>query len=112
LDFSWFIKVQERKQKKGTINCSRTRKEKEAAQAEYNKAHKEVRQSVRKDRRTYIENLAAQVEEAANMRDKKDLYDTTKTRSGNVRQTSQQIKDKNGKVLTTTEEQLWNVIWN
>ena len=98
--------MQERKQKKGTINCSRTRKEKEAAQAEYNKAHKEVRQSVRKDRRTYIENLAAQVEEAANMRDKKDLYDTTKTRSGNVRQTSQQIKDKNGKVLTTTEEQL------
>ena len=99
-------KVQERKQKKSTINCSRTRKEKEAAQAEYNKAHKEVRQSVRKDRRTYIENLAAQVEEAANMRDMKDLYDTTKTRAGNFRQTSQQIKDKNGKVLTTTEEQL------
>jgi hypothetical protein len=35
---------------------------------EYNKAHKEVRQSVRKDRRTYIENIAAQAEEAANMR--------------------------------------------
>jgi hypothetical protein len=40
-------KVQERKQKKGAINCSRTRKEKATAQAEYNKAHKEVRQSVR-----------------------------------------------------------------
>jgi hypothetical protein len=26
--------------------------------------------------------------------------------AGNFRQTSQQIKDKNGKVLTTTEEQL------
>ena len=52
----------------------------EEAQAEYNKAHKEVRQSVRKDRRTYIENLAAQAEEAANMRNMKDLhvYDTTK----------------------------------
>jgi hypothetical protein len=36
----------------------------------------------------------------------KDLYDTTKTRAGNFRQTSQQIKDKNGKVLTTAEEQL------
>jgi hypothetical protein len=36
----------------------------------------------------------------------KDLYDTTKKLAGNFRQTSQQIKDKNGKVLTTTEEQL------
>ena len=98
-------KVQERKQKKSAINCRRTRKEKPTAQAEYNTAHKEVRQSVRKDR-TYIENLAAQAEEAANMRNMKDLYDTTKKLAGNVRQTSQQIKDKNGKVLTTTEEQL------
>jgi hypothetical protein len=70
--------VQEKKQKKGAINCSRTRKEKVIAQAEYNKVHKEVRQSVRKDRRTYIENLAAQAEEAANMRNMKDLFDTTK----------------------------------
>jgi hypothetical protein len=36
----------------------------------------------------------------------KDLYDTTKKLAGNFRQTSQQIKDKNGKVLTTTVEQL------
>jgi hypothetical protein len=36
----------------------------------------------------------------------KDLYDTTKKLAGHFRQTSQQIKDKNGKVLTTTEEQL------
>jgi hypothetical protein len=43
-------------------------------------AHKEVRQSVRKDWRTYTENLAAQAEEAANMRNMKYLhvYDTTK----------------------------------
>ena len=80
-------------QKKGAINCSRTRKEKATAQTEYNKAHKEVRQSVRKDRRTYIENLAAQAEEAANMRNMKDLYDTTKKLAENFRQKSQQIKD-------------------
>jgi len=33
-------KVQERKQKKGAINSSRTRKEKAIAQTEYNKAHR------------------------------------------------------------------------
>ena len=71
-------KVQERKQKKCEINCSRTRIEKATAQAEYNKAHKEIRQSGRKDGRTYIENLAAQAEEAANTRNMQDLYDTTK----------------------------------
>jgi hypothetical protein len=32
-----------------------------------------------------------------------DLYDTTKKLAGNFRQTSQQIKDKNEKILTTTE---------
>jgi hypothetical protein len=36
----------------------------------------------------------------------KDLYDTTKKLAGSLRQTSQQIKYKHGKVLTTTEEQL------
>jgi hypothetical protein len=37
-------KVQKRKQKKGAINCSRTRKERATAQAlEYNKAHKAIR---------------------------------------------------------------------
>jgi hypothetical protein len=45
-------KVQERKQKKGAINSSRTREEKATAQTERNKARTEIRQSVRKDRRT------------------------------------------------------------
>ena len=74
--------------------CRRENRRK--VQANYNKVHKEVRQSVRKDRRTYKENLAAQAEEAANMRNMKDLYDTTKKLAGHFRQRSQQIKDKNG----------------
>jgi hypothetical protein len=36
--------------------------------------------------------LATQAEEAANMRNMNDLYDTTKNLAGNFRQTSQQIK--------------------
>ena len=36
----------------------------------------------------------------------KDIYETTNKLAGNYRQTRQQIKNKNGKVLTTTEEQL------
>jgi len=40
------------------------------------------------------------------MRNMNDLYDTTKKLAGNFRQTSQQIKNKNGKVIATTEKQL------
>jgi hypothetical protein len=36
----------------------------------------------------------------------KDLYDITKKLAGNFRQISQQIKNKYGKVITTTGEQL------
>ena len=70
------------------------------------KLTRKLDRNVRKDRRIYIDNLAAQAEEAANMRNMKDLYNTIKKLAGNFRQISQQIKDKNGKVLTTTEEQL------
>ena len=40
------------------------------------------------------------------MKNMKNLYDTTKKLAGNFRQISQQIKDKYGKVITTTGEQL------
>ncbi|CAG2232164.1 unnamed protein product [Mytilus edulis] len=73
---------------------------------QWSQIKEEVRQCVRKDKRAYIENLASQAEEAANMRNMKDLYDTTKKLAGKFRQTGQQVKDKNGKVLTTIEEQI------
>ncbi|CAG2234844.1 unnamed protein product [Mytilus edulis] len=40
------------------------------------------------------------------MRNMKDPYNTTKKLAGKFRQTGQQVKDKNGKVLTTFEEQI------
>ncbi|VDP64231.1 unnamed protein product [Schistosoma curassoni] len=51
-------KIQERRNKKAAINTSRTRAEKAKAQAEYTEVDKQVRGSIRTDKRKYVEDLA------------------------------------------------------
>ena len=98
-------KIQDRKLKKTAVNNSRTRAEKQHAQEEYSEAHREVRRSIRNDRRNYIEGLAQEAEEAAAARNMKDLYDTTKKLCGKFQQGSQPVKDKEGNSLKTMEQQ-------
>lgn len=58
-------KLEARKRGKTDLNTSRTRAAKVKAQIEYRTADGEVKRSIRKDKRDYIENLASHVEEAA-----------------------------------------------
>ncbi|PFX28004.1 hypothetical protein AWC38_SpisGene7268 [Stylophora pistillata] len=99
-------KVRARKYKKERVNNSRTRAEKSQAQNEYDVAYKEVRRSAQKDKRCYIENLAKEAEDAAAKGNMKDLYYTTRKLAGKFRHVNHTIKDKQGNILTTTEEQL------
>ena len=99
-------KVRERKCKKERVNNSRTRAEKAQAQKDYDFAHKEARKSARKDKRCYIENLAKEAEDAAAKGNVKDLYYTTRKLAGKFGHVNHTIKDKQGNILTTTEEQL------
>ena len=99
-------KLEVRKQKKNTLNMSRTRAAKAKAHEEHTEANKEVRRSVRKDKRDYIEDLARQAEEAVGQGNLKDLYLTTKRLAGRFQQTDKPVKDKSGKPLTTTDDQL------
>ncbi|KAJ8384128.1 hypothetical protein AAFF_G00208300 [Aldrovandia affinis] len=71
-------KIQQRRGLKEKINNSRTRAEKALAQKEYNSWHKEVRKSIRKDKREQVERLAQEAEEAAAQRNMKELYAITK----------------------------------
>nr|KAG5713034.1 hypothetical protein BaRGS_021828 [Batillaria attramentaria] len=66
------------------------------AQEEYTAADREVKRSIRKDKRDYIDNLASQVEEAAQRVNLKDLYQATKKFAGKFQQTDKPVKDKNG----------------
>ena len=99
-------KIQARRLKKEAVNERRTRVSKAAAQADYTEAHKEVKRSVKKDKRDYIDSLAQEAEEAAYHGNMKDLYITTKKLAGKYSRPERPVKDKLGQTITDSEQLL------
>ncbi|VDP36857.1 unnamed protein product [Schistosoma curassoni] len=97
-------KIQERRNKKAAINTSRTRAERAKAQAEYTEVNKQVKRSIRTDKRKYVEDLATTAEKAAMEGNMRQLYDTTKKLSGNHHKPERPVKSKEGEVITDIEE--------
>ncbi|VDP55734.1 unnamed protein product [Schistosoma margrebowiei] len=93
-------KIKERKNKKAAINNSRARAEKAQAQAEYTEAHKQVKRSVRADKKKYVEELATTTEKAAREGNMKHLYDTTKKLSGKYSKPERPVKDQEDRPIT------------
>ncbi|VDP59738.1 unnamed protein product, partial [Schistosoma curassoni] len=98
-------KIQERRNKKAAINTSRTRAEKAKAQSEYTEVNKQVKRSIRTDKRKYVEDIAMMAEKAVREGNMRQLYDTTKKLSGNRRKPERPVKSKEGEVITNIEEQ-------
>ncbi|CAH8564841.1 unnamed protein product [Schistosoma haematobium] len=98
-------KIQERRNKKAAIDTSRTRAEKAKTQAEYTEVNKQVKRSVRTDKRKYVEDLATAAEKAAREGNMRQPYETTKKLSGNRRKAERLVKSKEGEVITNIEEQ-------
>ncbi|VDP53672.1 unnamed protein product [Schistosoma margrebowiei] len=98
-------KIQERRNKKAAINTSRTRAEKAKAQAEYTEVNKQVKRSIRTDKRKYVEDLTKTAEKAAIEGNMRQLYDITKKLSGNRRKPERSVKSKEDEVITNIEEQ-------
>lgn len=90
-------KIDVRKQKKAVVNNSRTRAAKARAQEEYSEANREVKRSIRADKRAYIDSLAADAEKAAGSSNMKQLYDITRRLLGKYGHTDRPVKDKEGK---------------
>lgn len=99
-------KVCERRNKKEAGNRSKAMATKAAAQKEYAAANKEVKRSVKRDKRKFIEDLTQQTEEAAGKNNLKDLYQTTRKLTGKFRHTQAHIKNSQGVLLTTKEDQV------
>ena len=99
-------KVQVRKEKKGAINNIRTRAAKATAQEEYTEANRAVKNSVKADKANFIEDLAKEAEDASAQGNMKQLYEITRKLAGKYKRTDRPIKDKNGNVLTSDEDQL------
>ncbi|VDP75353.1 unnamed protein product [Schistosoma curassoni] len=58
-------KIQERRNEKTAMNISRTRAEEAKAQAEYTKVNKQLKRSIKTDKRKYVDDLAITAEKAA-----------------------------------------------
>ena len=99
-------KLETRRERKTVLNNSRTRVAKARAQEEYTAVDREVKRSIKKDKRDYIDDLARQAEIAAGQGNLRDLYLVTKRLTGKFQQTDKPVMDKNGNPLTTTNEQL------
>ena len=98
-------KMDERKRVKDKLNKARTRAETSRYQEEYRQKHKEVKKSVKEDKRNYITELATEAETAAEQRNMKELYNITRILSGKRMPPEKPVKDTNGTVLTTSEDQ-------
>ena len=92
-------KAAERKQRKATINNSKTRAAKTEAHRLYTEANKEVKRSVKRDKKDFVERMAGQAEVAAGQRNLKELYDIT------WRLADEHVVDKTGKVLINQADQ-------
>ncbi|VDP28215.1 unnamed protein product [Schistosoma curassoni] len=99
------LKIKERKNKKTTINNSRTRAQKVQTQAEYIEANKQVKKSIRVDKKKYVEEPTTMVEKAAREGNMKQLYDTTKKLAGKYSKPERPVKDKEGRPITKIERQ-------
>jgi endonuclease/exonuclease/phosphatase family metal-dependent hydrolase len=99
-------KIKERKNKKAELNRCKTRSAKAKAHETYQEVNKEVKRNIRSDKRKYIEDLAREAEEAAGKGNMRDLYNITRKLTGKYKQSSGLIKDKDGKVISNTKEQM------
>ncbi|VDP26028.1 unnamed protein product [Schistosoma margrebowiei] len=98
-------KIKERKNKKTAVKNSRTRAEKVQAQGEYKEANKQVKKSIRADKKKYVEELATTAKKAAREGNMKQPYATTKKLAGKCSKLERPLKDKDGKPSTEIQEQ-------
>ena len=71
---------------------------------EYRAISKTAKKSTRRDKRLHLEQVATEVEQAANQNRMKDVYDATKKLSGKYSRGSSHIRDNNGTLLNKADE--------
>ncbi|VDP00915.1 unnamed protein product, partial [Schistosoma curassoni] len=97
--------IQESKNKKATINNSRTRTDKVKAQSEYTETNKQVKKSTRAEKQKYVEELATTADKAATEGNMRQLYDMKEKLVGKYSKPERPVKDKEGKPITEIQEQ-------
>jgi hypothetical protein len=82
-EYTWQL-INQRKQIKAQKNISKTREQRALAEAAYTAVDRQVKKSVRNDKRKWIDKQALRAEQAAVRGDEKELYTITKMLSKRV----------------------------
>ena len=98
-------KIDERKQLKNKLLHIKSPRLQHQIQKACKKKYKEVKRSARSDKRSCIEELAGEVEQAAVRGEMSVVYKITKRICGNDTSQPAPVKDKNGNALTTERKQ-------
>ena len=98
-------RVGERKNIRKKLLDAKSPRIQERLQSEYRQRDREVKKSARKDKRSFVDNLAKEAEEAAVRGEISTVYKITKQLCNKNTSKSIPVKSKDGKVLTTEREQ-------
>lgn len=98
--------IARRKELKAKINQSKTRQQKSQAQRDYSISMRNVKRKARRDQRDWINKQAQRAEDAARKGDLKELYSTTRLLGKSGFRKKRPIKDKQGVLLSSQEEQM------
>ena len=103
---SW-VKVEERKQLKGKAENARSERiQQQQLHAKYRSKDKEVKKSLKSDKREWLNSLMDDAQHAANMGNMKTLYGITKTICSERTHKNTAINDKGGKTITDDSSRL------
>ncbi|KAK3090013.1 hypothetical protein FSP39_008513 [Pinctada imbricata] len=100
---SWKL-VEERKHLKQQIINSRSERVKRKLKSKYSEKDKEIKCSVRNDRRKWTDDLMNEAERAASNGHMRTVYEVTRVLCKERRSTGNVVKDKDGRVLSSQEE--------
>ena len=100
-------KIEERRRAKEAMNAANTRSTEYASLKEqYCQLEKDVKKSTRRDRRKFMDDLGAEAQKAADLKNQRKVYSIIKKLSDAPTHNNVPIKSKDMRLLTTVQEQL------
>ncbi|GFS19440.1 endonuclease-reverse transcriptase [Elysia marginata] len=99
-------KIQRRGEITGELNRCRRRTEKKAAQEKYSIAHREVKQSIKRDNNRFLEEQTERAEQAGASGNIRLVHQITNTLAGKQSKPAIPVKDQQSNSIFTQEEKL------
>ena len=89
---------------KRMVNDAKSSRQKALKKEEYQRVDKEVKSSLRKDKRERANNIAQEAEDAARQGEVKGVYDATRKLCNERSKRVDMVKDREGKLLPREDE--------